>query len=397
MKRILYLSYYFPPWSRPGVKRGPRLVGGLRERGYDLLVVTKERGAKGVISLPSPEPIGPKEGIKKGGRFFYRLLKLILFPDTKLLWSILNYPRLKELIRERQIDLLITSAPPFSSLLCTYLLSLTTGKPYIVDLRDPWVDTPLLYESNLLGWLHRWGERRSLGRARLIITINDRITNNLKERYPGLKVETILHGFEPDDFRGLKPKRGDKFRIGWVGTLTRRRTPRFILEALSQMKDRNWELILVGRKWIDVVGLVAKYGLKGKVKLIPEVDYPEALRLMATADLLWFMVGRGRGAQYVSTSKLSDYLGTGRPILATIPDCAAKDLLKGLSGVRITEPDDVKGIQKELRELYRLWERKRLPHLLTEEIAPYRMDRVAQRLTEHLLELSLKPPRHPLH
>jgi len=386
VKKILYISYYFPPWPKPGVKRGPRLVKYLRQKGYKITVVTKEKGAKGVISFSSPEPTSSGEGIKRGRKLIYRLLKLIAFPDTKLLWSILNYHRLKGLIKEKEIDLLISSAPPFSPLLCTYLLSLTTRRPYIVDLRDPWVETPLIYESNLLKWLHRLGEKRSLSHARLVITINERITNNLKERYPGLKVETITHGFEPDDFRGFKHKRGEKFKIGWVGTITERRTPKFILKALSKMKDLNWELLLVGRKWIDVAGLVTAYGLKEKVRLIPEVRYPEALRYMVTSDLLWLMVGRGRGARFVSTSKLFDYLGSGRPIMATIPDSAAKDILQGIKGVRIEEPDDIEGIRKALREFYHLWEEDKLPHLQAEEIAPYRMDNVARRLIDHLLK-----------
>ncbi len=385
MKKILYISYYFPPWPKPGVKRGPRLVKYLRQRGYKVTVVTKEKGAKGVISFPSPEPTSSGEMVKRKGKSLFRIFKLFLYPDTKLLWSILNYHRLKGLIRGKGVDLLISSAPPFSSLLCTYLLSLTTGRPYIVDLRDPWVETPLLYESNLLKWLHRLGEKRSLSRARLVITINERIARNLKERYKDLKVETLTHGFEPDDFRGLKYKREERFRIGWVGTITERRTPKFILEALSAIQDLNWELLLVGEKWIDVGRLVSGYGLKGRVRIIPEVSYPEALRYMVSSDLLWFMVGRGRGARFVSTSKLYDYLGSGRPILATIPDCDARDILERMKGVRITEPDDIESIKETLRELYHLWEKDRLPHLLAEEIAPYRMDNVARRLTDHLL------------
>ncbi len=386
MSKILYLSYYFPPWANSGVKRGPRFVKYLRRRGHKVTVVTKEVGAEGAISLPSPEPCSSGEAVKRKGKFLFKFFKLILFPDTKILWFILNYPRLKDLIKEREMDLLISSAPPFSSLLCARLLSLTTGKPYIVDLRDPWTETPLLYESSLLKWLHRLGEKRSLNRARVVITINERITQDLRKRYKWLKVETVTHGFDPNDFQGLKYKKREMFRITYVGTLTERRTPKFILEALSGIEGINWELLLVGEKWIDMRKLVARYGLGERVRLIPRVSFPEALEYMVSSDILWLMVGRGRGARFVSTSKLFDYLGSGRPILATIPDSAARDILEGIRGVRITEPEDIEGIRRALRDFHHLWKEDKLPSLQAHEIAPYRMENVVQKLTNHLME-----------
>ncbi len=391
MKNILFLSYYFPPHSKPGVKRGPRLVKYLRQMGYRVTVVTKEVGAKGVISLPSPEPTSSGEFVKRKVRLLYRFLKQIFFPDTKLFWSLFNYHKLKGLIGGLRVDLIIASAPPYSTLLCAYLLSLTTGKPYVIDLRDPWLETPLPYEGNSLRWLHRWGERKSLSHARLIITVNERISQNLRERYPGLVVKTITHGFEPDDFRRLRYERGRRFRICWVGTITERRTPRFILEALSGLVDLEWELWLVGEKWIDVQELISQYGLQEKVRLIGRVPYPKALRYMVESDLLWLMVGRGKGAQFVSSSKLFDYLGSGSPILATIPDCAARDVLQRMTGVRIIEPEDIEGIREAIRELYGLWEEDRLPIPRAEEVAPYRMENVGRTLMQ-CLSNSFDPP-----
>jgi glycosyltransferase involved in cell wall biosynthesis len=364
------------------VQRTRRFVEYLPRHGYEPVVVTgpdtrakldwapeddslRAHGAE-VLRVPGPEP-----ALSRAESRAERWLRV---QEKRVRWWI-DGALATGRQAARDADVIYASMSPFGSGQAAARLARETGTPWVADLRDPWaLDEWLVYTTRL----HRRAEmrlmRRTLASAAAIVMNTPEATTALLHHFPELgdrPVVTITNGFDSADFAGPPPERTDgAFRIvhaGWVHTESGRRHRRlrhvrralggavpgldiltrsdvYLLEAvdrlLAKRPDLNLEVHLAG-----VAG-----GVDGHVHRRGYLPHAETIALMRSADLLFLPMHDlppGMRARIVP-GKTYEYLATGRPILAAVPDGDARDLLARAGGVTLCRPSDAAAMARAI-------------------------------------------------
>ena len=394
--RVLVVAYYFPPLGLSGVQRTLKFVKYLPQFGWEPVVLTVEdRGyfAKDesllreldevpveVIRTPSMDPLHffRKKNIVRmpSGKslgLFGKLSQAVFIPDNKIGWKRHAVDAAMRAIERQPVDAIFATAPPYTDFLIGAELKRRTRLPLVLDYRDAWLANPLhSYITPLHRALHRHLEQRILRAADRIIAINRPIKEETLTAYPFLRhndVQIIPQGFDQADFEGLQRNRSDDgvLRILHAGTFYYNRTPLHMLHALKTVFDEHpplrgrIELHLAGSRREEDLRNVEALGLGDAVHMHGYLPHRDTIQQLLDADVLWLMIGRGRGEEMMSTGKLYEYLGACRTILATIPEGAARQVLAKSGGAVFAPPDDRRAIAAQLIALYELHKNHRLP------------------------------------
>jgi glycosyltransferase involved in cell wall biosynthesis len=379
-RRLLVLAYYFPPQGGAGVQRTVKLLRHLPGLGWRPIVVTgpAEDGpawaphdaslgieldpALAVVRVPGP-PL-------TAGRVGRRVRRTLGLPTRfGRWWSVTSARYATDVARREQVDVLYTSMSPFESAIAAATAARASGVPWVADLRDPWaLDEWLSFPSAL----HRELETRRMGRrlasASAVVANTEEAASAIGRRFPQLaeRMTVIPNGWDADDFAGPSAPRDDgNFRIvlagyshvpaegHWLaralggvtpGLDVSARSHRHLLEALALLVERHPGL--AARVELHVAGAGPRSDPSDAVPRLVEHGYlphHRAVALMRSADLLFLpMHDLTPGVRATTVpGKTYEYLASGRPILAALPDGDARDMLAGLAGVTLCRPTDV--------------------------------------------------------
>jgi glycosyltransferase involved in cell wall biosynthesis len=153
--------------------------------------------------------------------------------------------------------------------------------------------------------------------------------------------------------------------------------PDSMLEAVSRLlMDQpslrsKIELRFIGLFPDEKTGLISKYDLEDVVTRTGYKNHEETVAELKKADLLWMIVGHQPGGYMISTGKLFEYMGSGRPILALAPEGEVRVALQGYGAAWTVDPADVYDISRKLGELVQMALDDDLPQGLPEWIARY--------------------------
>lgn len=218
MKKVLFISYQFPPRGGPGVHRSLNFVKNLRSFGYDPIVVTTdeltinaETKLKDINLLNQlPSDIKMIEISNQRNILFYKkLLKyriyypvwFICYPfmfDWSVIWALKAIPKLKKTVKENNISIVYTSSSPFSSWLIGFALKKSMNVKWVADLRDPFTDGYMWVFPSKLHWLFiSWFERYMLKRADKVIVNTPEVKKLFvtKKGFEESKVTYITNGY----------------------------------------------------------------------------------------------------------------------------------------------------------------------------------------------------------
>jgi hypothetical protein len=420
------IAYYFPPLGGSGVQRAVKFARYLPEAGYDPVVLTGPGDAVLVPDDPSlsaelsanlevlraagPEP-RPNMGRRGQAERWLRLRT----PWTR--WWVEEATRLGR--TARNIDVVLATMSPFQSADVAAMVSNALRVPWIADLRDPWaLDEMQVQETVVHRALEMRLMRRSLRSAELIVMNTHEAAAAVGRAFPELaaRATSIPNGFDAEDFAGLEPERADRaFRIVHAGLLhtelglahrrgeRRRRLlggalggvdiePRshvYLMRALERLAQTDpqlraaVELHLVGNlsaadRAILPDGLVIEHGYQ---------SHHATRALVRDADLLFLPmhdVHPGYRTRIVP-GKTYEYLASGRPILAAVPDGDARDLLHRSPAARLVRPKDVDGMVAVVRdEITSVLEHGRRPSVRLDWFADYDRRQLTERLATAL-------------
>jgi len=398
VRRVLFVTYHFPPVGGAGVQRSVKFVRYLPDFGYEPVVLTGP-GAAADRWTPTDETLGAE--VPNATRVL-RVSGRVPAPVGHVRARAERWLRLRTGFARwwqegisslgsgaGDVDLVFVSMSPFESAPAVAALARALGRPWIADLRDPWaLDEMVVHPTGV----HRRLEVARMGRllrsAAAVIVNTEEARRATLQFVPRLQPEAVVaipNGYDASDFAGPPPTRGDDvFRIvhaGYLHTdlgLAQRRTGRirrllggdeaqvdhlarshvFLLRALDRLLANRPEL--GGRVALYLAGVLssADRAVVSSELRNPEIvtapgylTHGETVALLRSADLLFLpMHGLppGRRARIVP-GKTYEYLAAQRPILAAVPDGDARDLLKR-AGATLVRPTDVDGMTAALAE-----------------------------------------------
>lgn len=423
--RVLVVAYYFPPLGLSGVQRTLKFVKYLPSFGWEPTVLTVEdrgyfakddallREVDGlpvrIVRTPSLDPLHffRKKNIVRmpSARTLGALGKVsqsLFIPDNKIGWKKAAVQAALAEIAAHPVDAIFATAPPYTDFLIGLELKQRTGLPLIVDYRDAWLDNPLhFYLTPLHKALHQRLEQRVLRHADHILAINRPIKERILQANPFLShndVTILSQGFDQADFDGLasRRKRDGRMRILYAGTFYYNRNPRAFLEALRSLAEtapavaRSIDVHVIGSKREEDAALVRALGLESSVTLHGYLPHGETVQQLIDADVLWMVIGRGKGEDMMSTGKLYEYLGARKPVLACVPDGAARQVLEKGRAAFIADPDDVPGIAAQIRTLFDLFKNDTLPAPSYDYVSQFERKALTGRLAG-MLAAALEP------
>jgi hypothetical protein len=362
MRRVLLISYYFPPSAAVGGLRILGFVQHLPKFGWNTAVVApswlpfEPSDPTLVPGIPletpvfgSPYPVPP----------FNKPLRL-WFPY--LVWLPAGWQATRRAMAALKPDVILTSGPPH----CLHLLGLAVKIrkrriPWIVDFRDPWVhDRCQVWPHSQSGWGEKSLEKVVLRMADAIILNTPQACQSLQGAYPAYatKMTFVMNGFDPTSPPGkvsplLVP---DRINIVHPGSVYGSRNPGPFLDALKECLAvptaglPPLRVLFLGEE-LALALEAQKRGLEDQVHTIQAIPHAKALQVMEDADILLLLdsPGRRRGVP----AKLFEYLNAGRPILALAePDGDVAWVLRE-SGIlfRVASPEDRWSIKRALLEL----------------------------------------------
>lgn len=419
MKKVLILTYYWPPAGGAGVQRWLKFVKYLRRFGWEPVVYTVLNGEmpvvdpslqkdvpEGITVLKQPiwEPytlykrfIGRKKEDRINAAFLNENRKTGLaekisiwlrgnffIPDARRFWIRPSISYLKQYLRDNGITHVISSGPPHSMHLIA--LGLKADQPslrWLADFRDPWTNIDF-YEKLMLTRAadrkHHRLEREVLLKADVVLSIGESMSLEFIGMYKdagGLdtgKFHVITNGFDSDDLPREAVTRDAKFSLAHIGTLVKDRNPETLWTALAQLvKEQpafaaDLEIKLVGKLDIFVKDRIEAHGLSGYVRKIDYLPHNEVVREQACSKALLLLVNNTRNAKGILTGKVFEYMASRVPILAIgPPDGDLSAILRATRTGVICGFDDLEGLKQSILDYYN----GKVPEPSENEVARY--------------------------
>jgi len=389
---VLLVSYSFPPAGGVGVLRAASLARYLPAEGIRLdVLTTRNASAVGADSAPLKDiptevgmyrtvtldlPFGIKKRIKKlitGHRssidtaaterktnLLKRVLQDVLLPDPQVTWLPVLKRAACNIIRKRKIDLVLITVPPFSSVLLVEKLRLRFPHlPIVVDFRDEWISTTI----NLVSFSRR-GRAREVARcaeasavtnATAVVAVTEAARREISARYPQVaesKFHVIPNGFDAAKLDSLVPQteskvgcRDNRILVTYVGSIYGSTEPTSLVQALRSLPDE-----VKSRFRLRFIGHIeepryreALLQLGDMVELRSFLPQDEALAAMNEADYALLITHDPLNV----AAKFYDYIGAGKPILATVhPAGEVRRLLEELRAGWWVGSRDIEGIRQ---------------------------------------------------
>ncbi len=400
MRRVLIITYYFPPAGGSGVQRTLKFVKYLREFGWEPVVLTAKNadypaidsslaaeipGDVKIFRAPLFEPYRlyrkftgrPADAAtdiatltldeQSRRKFSERLSEWIraafFVPDARIAWLCPAVRLGRQIIRQEKIDLILSSAPPYTTHLIGRKLKQTSGLPWVADFRDSWIgwlSTPQWRPAPSRA-LERRMEAGVLNEADRILVVSAGVQEDLLSRNPGGRDSrwTLLpNGFDAGDFSGVVPKSSNPgFTLAYTGSMYGNRNPHYLLAALVKLASEGYPLLqqlrirLIGRVGEPILQEIAISPVRHLFEHIPYITHTESLQHLLAADAALLIIDDAPANRGIVTGKIYEYIGARLPILALAPEGDASTLIHDHGLGWTAAPADVNAIATTLKLL----------------------------------------------
>jgi glycosyltransferase involved in cell wall biosynthesis len=406
MKKVLIITYYWPPSGGAGVQRWLKFVKYLREFGWEPIVYTPanpeppdfDESLAGdipenisVIKKPVWEPYSIYKrltGRKKDDRITHGFLKEektsgfaekfavwirgnFFIPDARCFWIKPSVKFLTDFLRTNPVDVILSSGPPHSMHLIGMGVKKNTNIPWVADFRDPWTEIDFYDKLMLTRFAdrkHRKLEKEVLQNADAVIAVGSHLAKRL-ENTGGREVQVITNGFDPDDFSFLPVQPEDLFTLTHIGSLNRDRNPEILWQAISELCSENEEineklrLRFVGKTDYSLKESLAKTGLQDRTEIIPYLPHYEALKLAASSAVLLLLINQTPNQKGIVTGKVFEYMATGRPVLCVGPsDGESAQILSEADAGLVCSYNDMNCQKKNIKDIFHSWTDSTIPY-----------------------------------
>jgi len=355
LKKILIISYFFPPCNLTASQRAYNWAKHLKDFGYDPIVITRRWDTSiqllgdECISSSSKEVI---EEVNERFKVFYMpyigslrdrifiknrdrkkiLRKALSFKEQFFQNFFINslpysniYHKAVELIEIGDISSVIITGSPFESFHFGYKLKRKYPHiNWVADYRDDWTTTELFQSGNVLERvlfkLAKKSEKKWLNSAWFFTTISSHYVDKISN-FTGVKGYEIINGFGTDLTEiNTEPKKNNEFHITYNGTLypSQNIEPvlRGIKDVIFEFQDQlEIHLNFPGLSFTKEAEERVRAELKGleRVYITERISREEVIKIQQKSHLMLMIAHKG--IKGIPSSKLYEYIGLKKPVL----------------------------------------------------------------------------------
>jgi len=403
-KKVLILTYYWPPSGGAGVQRWLKFTKYLREFNYEPLIYTAENPEYPSIDESLFRDIPENLTIlktkvwepykiyklftsqKKGHRINTGFLNSekkkglaerisvwirgnLFIPDARRFWIKPSIRYLTSYLKDHPIDIIVSTGPPHSMHLIGMGLANQTGIPWIADFRDPWTKIDFYLDLMLSARAdrkHHELETKVVQSASAVTVINKDMKHQF-EKMGVNKIYYIPNGFDPDDIPNKNVLLDTKFSISHIGSIVPSRNPDNLWQVLSGLVSENsgfagdLEIKLIGSSDLSVYRSIEKAGLGGYLNSVDYLPHKDAVESLTRSQVLLLLINQTPNAKGILTGKFFEYMSSGRPILAIGPvDGEVAGILNETRTGQIVGFNDRDELEKHILDYYKNFRNKTL-------------------------------------
>lgn len=397
MKKVLIITYYWPPSGGGGVQRWVKFVKYLRDFGWEPIVFTPSNP-----EIPSydesmfkdiPEDIRIiKNSIWEPYSYYKRftgksdkdriqtafltekkvksgLLEYIsvwvrgnfFIPDARKFWIKPSVSFLTNFLKKETVNAVITTGPPHSAHMIGLRLKFKTGLPWLADFRDPWTNIDFYNDLKLSKYadrLHHKLEKKVLQHADAVTVISPGMERDFKRIY-NRDYHFIPNGFDSDDIIKKDIPKSDKFSLAHIGSLTKTRNPDNLWQALSILiteipeVEKHLEILIIGKIDIGAIESIRRFGLEKYLNQIDYLPHDDVIVEQKKASLLLLLINNTPSAKLILTGKIFEYLASGTPIICIAPpDGDAAQIVNETRSGKVYDFNDINNLVPGLKKYY---------------------------------------------
>ncbi|GAL67016.1 glycosyl transferase family 1 [Jejuia pallidilutea] len=400
-KKVLILTYYWPPAGGPGVQRWLKFVKYLPEFNIQPIVFVPENANYPIIDktlsvevskdlelvkLPITEPYtfarffskGKTNTISRGiineNKKQSLIEKLLLFirgnffiPDARVGWVKPATSFLLDYIKNNNIETIITTGPPHSIHLIGLNLKQKLGLKWLADFRDPW--TTIGYHKQLKltktsQQKHKALEKQVLTKANQII-VTSSVTKQEFQQITHKPIAVITNGYDNETSQVVTMD--SKFSLAHIGSFLAKRNPEILWKALSELIKENddfktdFQLNLVGFVSENILESIKKYNLINYVNKVGYISHLESIKFQKKSQALLLIEIDSEDTRCIIPGKLFEYMVSNRPIIAIGPKASdVEQIIKNTNTGKFFGYHDFESLKKTILDHYKAYQQGHL-------------------------------------
>jgi hypothetical protein len=426
-KKILIITYYWPPAGGPGVQRWLKFAKYLPDFGWKPIIYTPENPSYPLLDeslmkdVPKDiemvktkiwEPYQLAEKLNKSNKKFKAgqfdvgknqswKSKLSIWvrgnffiPDARVFWVKPSTNFLEKYLTENKIDVVVTSGPPHSM----HLIGLNLKKKlpnlkWIADFRDPWTEISYYKHLKLTkssDQKHRFLESEVFKNADITLATSYTDAENFRKN--GANSVCITNGFDESDNTKtlLLSDSQTRFTISYIGVLEQLRNPENLWKVLNDLVKNNsdfaekFSLKFVGRVDDKILENLENLSLKNHIQNLGYLPHGKAVEEMSKTSLLLITNFPSEASKGIIPGKIFEYLATGKQILSFGPkDADVSRILDETKAGQHFSYEDSEKLKQFILEKFELWKTGNLGDN-TENIEQFSRKNLTKKLSEIL-------------
>ena len=398
MKKVLIVTYYFPPSGGPGVQRVLKFVKYLPDFGWQPVVLTVQDGdypardesllaeipqhtivyrtkifepyrlyrkltgkaANAPVDVENIPQGGKKKSLTESLAEFVR--STFFIPDARIGWYPYAVPQGLKIIKEQNIEAIYSSSPPYTTSVIARKLHRATRIPWVAGFRDPW--------TGFLSTPDRWFIPRAIDERLERAVFNDSnavegawrgILKDVIGKVPGVDQKKLVYhpnGFDHEDYPSLKLKKNRRFTVTYTGSMYGKRNPKTFLQSVEglvndgKVDPRKIHLKFIGRFGSEVREMLERSSIHDSIEVISYLPHSESVVALLRSDALLLIVDEADGSDEIVPGKVFEYIGAQRPIIALAPEGAIAGILRETRSGLVAPNQDIPAIQAAFIECY---------------------------------------------
>ncbi len=352
---------YYPFIDEGNNKDIPENIEVIREKAFDVekvfkKIIKKEKQSINnvVFSAGKTSPL-IKFGLWLRGNYF--------IPDAKYKWIKPSVKRLSTYLEDNKIDAIFSDGPPHTNTVIAQIISSKYKIPWLSDYQDPWTQVDYYSKfplSKRADRKHKELERKAVITADKIVSASPSFSKGLEEL--GAKnTSVIYYGYDEDDFKDIVPQLDSKFTIIHAGILSADRLPENLLNVLRDLSNEN--KLFKSKLQLKLIGSVDEDTLNKIKKVIPKenllctglIPRSEVLQLISNTQLLLNLVNKENSKGRIP-GKIYEYFRVRRPIISigNKEGDVAELILKTDSGVCF-EYEEYETLKKHIKRCFLMY------------------------------------------